>query len=574
MNNIIILDETLVSKIAAGEVVERPASAVKELVENSIDAGARRISIEVADGGKRSIRVVDDGCGMDPRDAKLSIERHATSKLKSAEDLFSIRTLGFRGEALPSIASVSRFELITNNGGSNGTRLIVDGGKLKGQEAAGSSAGTSVTVEDLFFNMPARLKFQKSKTTELSHIVDIISKFILSNPQISFKLKSDGQEILSSIGSGDLLEAIASIYGIDMAKAMLKVGDEKPRDFARGKREMGDVKVHGYATQPVITKSDRYGESFFVNGRFVRNALLSRALEDAYRTLIPGGKYPISVIFIDIDPAEVDVNVHPTKREVKFSRADAVMKAITLAVSAALGEVTAGEGSRQFERPQFDRSGGWKPEMMKILEELPMTNSQYPINSQSPISNYQAKALLQVNLTYIILAKGEDVIIIDQHAAHERIMYEKIKNNTVAGTQNLLVPKTLEIEPKEYALISDNLEEISQLGFDVEIFGKNTILVRGIPAALKIQNIDTAISEILSEIGSSFKIKSIDERREAIWKMMACKSAVKAGDKLSYDEMAGLVEELYATSNPTTCPHGRPTLVTISKSSMEKMFGR
>jgi DNA mismatch repair protein MutL len=503
---------------------------------------------------------------MSPQDAKLSSERHATSKLKSVEDLFSIRTLGFRGEALPSIASVSKFELITNDGGSNGTRLFIEGGKLKGQEASGSSVGTSVTVEDLFFNMPARLKFQKSKTTELSHIIDVISKFILSNPRISFKLKSDGQEMLSSIGSGDLLEAIASIYGIDMAKAMLKIGDER--------HEIRDVKVHGYATQPVITKSDRYGESFFVNGRFVRNALLSRALEDAYRTLIPGDKYPIAVIFIDIDPADVDVNVHPTKREVKFSRADVVMKAITSAVSAALGDVTAGEGSRQFERPRFDPSGGWKPEMMKILEELPMTNSQYPNNSQSPIYNDQTKALLQVDLTYIISVRGEDLVIIDQHAAHERIMYEKIKNNAAAGTQSLLVPKTLEIEAKEYALISENLEEISQLGFDVEIFGKNTIIVRGIPAALRIPNIDTAISEILSELSSSFKIKSVDERREAVWKMMACKSAVKAGDKLSYDEMAGLVRELYGTGNPTTCPHGRPTLVIISRSSMEKMFGR
>lgn len=563
MNNIIILDETLVSKIAAGEVVERPASVVKELVENSIDAGAKRISIDVVDGGKRSIRVTDDGCGMNPQDAKLSIERHATSKLKSAEDLFSIRTLGFRGEALPSIASVSRLELITNNGGSNGTRIVIDGGKLRGQEASGSSAGTSVTVEDLFFNMPARLKFQKSKTTELSHIVDIISKFILSNPQISFKLKSDGREILSSIGSGDLLEAIASIYGIDMAKTMLKIGDE---------RREGVVKIHGFATQPVITKSDRYGESFFVNGRFVRNALLSRALEDAYRTLIPGDKYPISVIFIDIDPAEVDVNVHPTKREVKFSRADVVMKAITSDVSAALGEVTAGEGSRQFESQRYDRSGGWKPEMIKIFGE--MTNDKYQMTNEIPMINERTGTILQLNLTYIILAKGEDVIIIDQHAAHERIMYEKIKNNAVAGTQNLLVPKTLEIEPKEYALISDNLKEVSQLGFDVEIFGKNTIIVRGIPAALKIQNIDTAISEILSDLSSSFKIKSVDERKEAIWKMMACKSAVKAGDKLSYDEMAGLVRELYATSNPTTCPHGRPTLVTISRSNLEKMFGR
>ena len=549
MNKISVLDETLVSKIAAGEVVERPASVVKELVENSIDAGARRISIEVKDGGKKYIKVTDDGCGMNPQDAKLSIDRHTTSKLKSIDDLFSIRTLGFRGEALPSIASVSRFELVTNDG-SSGSRIIVEGGKIKSQESAGCPVGTSVTVEDLFFNTPARLKFQKGKTTELSNVVDIVSKFILSNPQISFSLKSDGKETLSSIGSGNLLDAIASVYGIDMAKAML---------------EVRDAKVHGYVTQPVITKSDRYGESFFVNGRFVRNALLSRALEEAYRTLIPGGKYPIAVVFVEIDPADVDVNVHPTKREVKFSRPDVAMKAVTSAVSAALSEVGVAQGSGGYSGTSFAQSGGWQPEMIKIFGE--MTN-------EIPMSNEQIGTMFQLNLTYIILTMGEDLIMIDQHAAHERIMYEKIKNNVISGTQNLLLPKTLEIDPKEFSLISDNLMEISELGFEIEAFGKNTIIVRGMPAALKIQDIDAAISEILSELSSSFKIKSVDERREAIWKMMACKSAVKAGDKLSFSEMDGLVKELYATSNPTTCPHGRPTLVTISRSSMEKMFGR
>jgi DNA mismatch repair protein MutL len=563
MNKIIILEETLVSKIAAGEVIERPASVVKELVENSIDAGAKRISIEVSDGGKRSIRVTDDGSGMDPQDAKLSIERHATSKLKSADDLFSIRTLGFRGEALPSIASVSRFELVTNESGSNGTMIKVEGGKIKSRESAGAPVGTSITVEELFFNTPARLKFQKSKTTELSHIVDIVSKFILSNPQISFKLKSDGGEVLSSIGSGNLLDAVASIYGADMAKAMLKVGDAA---------QAGDVKVHGYVTQPVITKSDRYGESFFVNGRFVRNALLSRALEEAYRTLIPGDKYPIAVIFVDVNPADIDVNVHPTKREVKFSRPDVAMKAITAAASAALSEVGLKQGSSTYGGGQFNRAEGWKPEMMKILEDLPMMSNQYPITNEQ--NNDRTGTLFQFNLTYIILSKGEDLILIDQHAAHERIMYEKIKNKVIAGTQNLLIPKTIEIEPKEFTLISGNLKEMSELGFEIEAFGKNTVIVRGIPAALKMQGIDSAISGILSELSSSFKIKVVDERREAIWKMMACKAAVKAGDKLSYDEMDGLVKELYATSNPTTCPHGRPTLVRITKADLEKMFGR
>ena len=553
MNKIIQLDETLVSKIAAGEVVERPASAVKELVENSIDAGAKKISIEVKDGGKRYIRVSDDGCGMNPEDAKLSVERHSTSKIRNIDDLFAIRTLGFRGEALPSIASISKFELITSDGDGKGTKIKVEGGKLKSQESAGCPVGTSVTVEELFFNTPARLKFQKGKSTELSNIIDVTSKFILSNPQISFKLNSDGKEILSSIGSGDLLEAIASIYGTDMAKAMI---------------EVRDVKIHGYITQPVITKSDRYGESFFVNGRFVRNALLSRALEDAYRTLIPTGKYPIAVISIDIDPADVDVNVHPTKREVKFIRPDVVMRAITSAASKALSEIGADTGSGSFAGSGYALTEEWKPEPHPALDMLGHPSPFYGEGNQ------RGEVFLQINLTYIISAKGDDLIIIDQHAAHERIMYEKIKNKIISGTQNLLVPKTLEIEPKEFALISDNLEEISQIGFDLEIFGKNMIMVRGIPAALKIQNLDTAINEILSELSSAFRIKSIEERREAVWKMMACKSAVKSGDKLSYAEMDGLIRELFATSNPTTCPHGRPTLVKISKADMEKMFGR
>lgn len=571
MSRIIILDGSIVSKIAAGEVIERPASLVKELVENSIDAGAKNITIEVKDGGKRSVKVVDDGCGMDPADAELSIEKHATSKLKSAEELFSIRTLGFRGEALSSIAAVSRFELVTCDGKKSGTRIKAEGGKIISRAGEGCPAGTSVTVEDLFFNTPARLKFLKGKSTELSNIADLVSKFILSNPGISFHLKSDGQEILSSVGSGNLLDSIAAVYGIDMSKAMLKVGDARC--------ETGDVRVHGYSTQPVITKSDRYGESFFVNGRFVRNALLSRALEVAYSSLIPSNKYPIAVIFVDIDPADVDVNVHPAKREVKFSRPDVVMKAMTSAVSAALKEVSAGSGAGQYDGSRFDGSNNWKPEMIKIFGEtandLPAgRQGQYQMTNETPMTNEQTGALFQLTLTYIIMAKGEDLVMIDQHAAHERIMYEKIKNRVIAGTQSLLVPKTLELEPREFALISDNLGEIKGLGFDIEAFGKNTVIVRGIPAALKIQNIDTAISGIISELSASFNIKSIDERREAVWKMMACKSAVKAGDKLSYSEMEGLVKELYATENPTTCPHGRPTLAVISKASLEKMFGR
>ena len=562
MNKIILLDENTISKIAAGEVIERPASVVKELVENSIDAGAKRIIVEVKDGGKRAIKISDDGCGMNSEDAKLSIERHSTSKIKSADDLFTIKTLGFRGEALASIASISMFELSTSEG-SSGIQINVEGGKIKKETATGHPKGTTVLVEELFYNTPARLKFQKAKSTELSHIIDTVTRFILANPGIAFKLKSDGDEILSSLGSGKLVDSIASVYGVDMAKAMLEIKDQ-------GK----GVRVKGYITQPVVTKSDRNGESFIVNGRFVRNMLISKALEESYRTLIPNGKYPIVVLFIDIDPSAIDVNVHPTKREIKFAKPDEVMRPVSSAVAAALAEVGAQVEAKTYGGSWSVGQDSWKPEMIKIMEELPMTNNQYPINSQSPITNDQTTALMQLNLTYIVSIDGEDLILIDQHAAHERIMYEKIKGKKVSGTQNLLVPKTLELDPREFAILSANLSEIKELGFDIEVFGKNTLNIRGVPAVITMKNIDEAVSEILSDISESFKIKSIDERRESIWKMMACKAAVKAGDKLSYDEMQVLIKELKATSNPTTCPHGRPTMIRIFKSDLEKMFGR
>jgi DNA mismatch repair protein MutL len=564
MNKIIILDDALISKIAAGEVVERPASVIKELVENSIDAGAKNISIEVKDGGKRSIRISDDGNGMSREEAKLSLKRHSTSKLKSSDDLFNIRTLGFRGEALPSIASISRFEMITNDGENTyGSKLVIEGGKIKNDETAGAPTGTSITVEELFFNTPARLKFQKSKNTELSHITDIVSKFIFSNPNISFKLKSEKEEILSSTGNGKLIDAIASVYGADMAKVMIKI-------------EMRDAKceVRGYITQPVVTKSDRNGESIFVNGRYIRNMLISRALEDPYRTLIPNGKYPIAALFIDINPADVDVNVHPTKREVKFARPDEVMRAVSSAVSSALSQVGVASESKSYSGSWRVAEDNWRPEMIRIMEEPQTSNFQLQNNSQIPNPNIQTGALMQINLTYIIAGRGEELVIIDQHAAHERIMFEKIKNKVIAGTQSLLVPKSIEMEATEFSLLSSNMDEISQLGFDIEVFGKNTIMVRGLPAALSLQNINEAISEILSELSASFKIKSLDERKEAIWKMMACKAAVKAGDKLSAYEMDSLIKELYQTSNPTTCPHGRPTLVKVTRNELEKMFGR
>lgn len=551
MNAIKLLDDSTISKISAGEVIERPSSVVKELVENSIDAGADSISIEISDGGKKLIKVSDNGSGMSRSDAELSVERHATSKISDAADLFRISTLGFRGEALASIASVSRFELETGDG-REGTDIKLEGAKKKNISSSGRPKGTTVTIEDLFFNTPARLKFQKSKGTETSHIIDTVSRFILSRPNIAFKLTSDGQTLLSSIGSGKLQDAISSVHGNDMAKAMTDVNGE-------------GGKVRGYVSQPVVTKSDRYGESFMVNGRFVRNMLISKALEEAYKNLIPQGKYPIAVLFIDVDPAEVDVNVHPAKREIKFANADRVMKAVTSAVASALSKTGVEASSRPY-------SSGWTvslnpaiPETIQIMD----TATNEPQMTQS-----RSEPLFQLALTYIITSDGDDLVMIDQHAAHERIMYEKIKNKKVTGTQDLLVPISVELDPHEFTLLSDNIQEMEELGFNAEVFGKDTVLIRGIPAMLECRDLEGVISEIIAEIGRSFKIDTVEERREAVFKMMACKAAVKAGDKLSYQEMDGLIGELKRTSNPTTCPHGRPTMVRISRSEIEKMFGR
>ncbi len=336
------------------------------------------------------------------------------------------------------------------------------------------------------------------------------------------------------------------------------------------------INVHGYTTQPVITKSDRNGESIFVNGRSVRNMLVSKALEEPYRTLIPNGKYPVAVLFIDIDPAEVDVNVHPTKREIKFAKADVVIKAVSAAVSKSLSGIGAETQAPGYSGNWRVAEDQWRPEKIQIQDLTPAFGHPSPFHGEGNefAGGEERGEVFQHLLTYIICSDGDELLIIDQHAAHERIMYEKIKNKVVTSTQDMLVPKTIELEPAVFASITGHLDELSELGFIIENFGKNTIMVRGVPAVLTMKNIDEAVKETLSELSESFKIKSVDERRESMWKMMACKAAVKAGDQLSMAEMEGLIRELKTTSNPTTCPHGRPTMVRISKEQLAKMVGR
>lgn len=531
-----ILPEDLVNKIAAGEVVERPASVVKELVENSIDAKASHITIEIEDAGKKLIRVIDDGVGMGEEECRLALKRHSTSKIESIEDLFNIRTLGFRGEALPSIASVSELKISPNPSGK----------------------GISVEVKDLFKNVPARLKFLKSKNTENAHISNLISKFILSSPDIAFKLIQDKKEALSSPGSGDLKDALASVYGVDLAKNLLEV---------KGGR------IFGFISRPDISRISRDHESFFVNGRYVRNILLSKTVENACRTLIPSNRYPLAALFLSIDPKEVDVNVHPTKREVKFLRTNEVLSEVTKAVSSALSDVQGyqGTGYRDIGIPGTSDKN-WRPEMLDMsfpkeaLESLQAGRIEIEVSEVQPlIPVHQHKG------TYIVATDGEDLVLIDQHAAHERILYDRLSshNSEALKMQSLLIPENLEFTHSEAQALQDKFEYLKGLGFELEDFGKDSFLLRSVPSILTGCAPKEVLLGLLPELSAS-----LEQREERVKKYMACRAAVKAGDKLSFEEMGRLIRDLYRTQNPLTCPHGRPTMIKFSANDIEKLFGR
>lgn len=525
MPRIQILPSDLIDQIAAGEVVERPASVVKELVENSIDAGARHISIEIKGAGKKLMAVADDGSGLTEEEIKLALLRHSTSKLSSLEDLFNIQTLGFRGEALPSIASVSKMKIERNDSGR----------------------GVTVKVADLFQNIPARLKFLKSDSTEVGHITDLVSRFILSHPEIVFKLTIDDREIFSSSGSGKLEDAALAVYGLDLTRDLLPVENEM---------------VQGLVSRPNISRVDRNLESFFVNGRYIKNFLLGRAVEDAYRTLIPLNRYPVAILFLLVPPAEVDVNVHPTKREVKFLKTQEVTGAVYHAVKQALSEALDVKEYQNIGISEGTEKGSEK------FEEVELVVSD--VQTLIPVHQFLD--------TYIITTDGVDLILVDQHAAHERILFDRSQSKPAggpagtvnAGTQNLLIPENIEFTQQEALQLKSNLRFLSGLGFEIEEFGGNSFLIRSVPPVLTRVPPREVLSDILAELSN----KTLEDKQTAILKLMACHGAVKAGDRLSSSEMNGLLRDLYKTTNPLTCPHGRPTMVKLTQADLEKMFGR
>ncbi|MBI5399436.1 DNA mismatch repair endonuclease MutL [Candidatus Saganbacteria bacterium] len=579
MTLIHVLPEDLINKIAAGEVIERPSSVVKELVENAIDAQATKITIETQGAGSRLIRVTDNGSGMSKEELKLALERHATSKISSLDDLFHIQTLGFRGEALPSIASVSKMELKSRtNQTQGGAQIILEGGKVLSNEDCGAPVGTTLTVKELFFNTPARKKFLKAPATEINQIADIVNKYALANPQIAFELISDGKPLLTTSGSGKLADVILAIYGLDLAQSLLPV----EQTFKYGR-------VFGLTSQPNISRLDKNYETFFVNHRYVKNFLLNRALEEAYRTLIPGNRYPAAVIFIEIDPAQIDVNVHPTKREIKFAKNQEVMEAITSAVKLALEKVreqrlglgTEGIGNQGIEASRHQgHEGSWKSEMLDILMDA---KQAFDLSIQPAESLPQAETLPllplgQINQTYIVATDGQDMVLIDQHAAHERILYDKLSSqaieNNFISNQNLLLPETIELTVNEANLLADNLNYLNSLGFDLAEFGPQTFLMRGVPTMISNSSAKETLKDILSELEELERSAQVNVKQERIRKYLACHGAIKAGDKLSFQEMGQLIKQLHTTTNPLTCPHGRPTLIRFSEAELNRRFGR
>lgn len=539
MAKIHLLPDELINQIAAGEVIERPASVVKELVENAIDAGAARITIEIQGTGKKLIRVADNGRGMSEKEISLALQRHSTSKISSLDDLFNIQTLGFRGEALPSIASVSKTKISPNPSG----------------------AGLTVEVKELFHNIPVRKKFLKSDATEMGHIGDIVAKYILAYPGISFELTSDGKPLLQSAGTGNLKDAIMSVYGVELLKELSAVAAELPWG-----------KINGLVSRPTITRLDKNYEIFFVNGRSVKNFLLNRALEEAYRTLIPSGRYPVGVIFISIDPKLVDVNVHPTKREVKFLRTNEVTAALTEAVK------------RVWDNGKDAGMDVGSQSLVEndSLDQIPISGfhtgflTHNPTTSFSQLETGEPSPVFQVNNTYIIKPTDEGITIIDQHAAHERILYDQLSRprSNVQGRQPLLVPEAIEVGVKESAILKEDPEYFHDLGFELEEFGQNTYLIRTVPAAAVKAPIKQLLLDLISELGEAGKAVQLEVKLENARKLIACHSAIRAGDKLTVEEMNRLVKDLYNTASPATCPHGRPTIVKIDEPTLKKWFQR
>lgn len=592
MSRIKVMDEVLANKIAAGEVVEKTMNVVKELVENSIDAKSSEITIKLIDSGVKEIEVSDNGIGMDREDAVMAFSRHATSKLKNLDDLFYIESLGFRGEALPSIASVSNVCLKTSNG-ETGTLVTLEGGENIKVSSCDLQEGTTITVSDLFYNTPVRLKYLKNLYVELSNIVEYVDKMALSYPDIKFCLINNDKVLLRTDGSGDLLKVIYQIYGADVTKKMISISGEND-----------DYYISGFISYPEVTKSNRNGITTLVNGRVIKNNELNKIIIDSYHTYIPKDKFPIVVLNIDVDPILIDINIHPTKMDIKFSKMDTLkelvtdlvtkkLKQLTLIPNAAVRDVSSiAEVSKQIKNSNDDVSYnsvlGDKTsyEEIKLDFEVNAREERYnetkedtdeveevPVEKEYRIKKMEPRGI--VYSTYIIAENEDGMYIIDQHAAAERINYEKVlaalKEKVVIV--DLLIPIKIELSASEALIVKENFSLLEEYGFKTEEFGINTIIVRSHPSWI----MDDVAEECIRKVIDIIITRESFDFDLFVWRMaatMACRMSIKANDYISYDDQMFLLDSLRKCDNPFTCPHGRPTIITYTKYDLEKLFKR
>lgn len=564
-----ILDEEVASQIAAGEVVERPASVVKELLENAVDAGATRITVDIAGGGRELIRVADNGCGMTAQEAVLSLQRHATSKIRRPEDLVAIRTLGFRGEALPSVASVSRLSLVTRARGElEGVRLEVEAGEIRTLEPAGAAEGTTVTVTDLFYNTPARRKFLKTDRTELGQIGDVVSRVALSHPGLSVRLAAEGGELLHAPGSPEPLNTVAALYGNELARKLLSVSHHRS----------GAI-VEGFISRPTWTRPTRSAQQFFVNGRWIRSRTLSHALDAAFRGALPAGRFPFALLYVEIDPAVVDVNVHPTKAEVRFLRDWEVHRLVQEAVEAALAGTAAPRAPvRQELLDAADLvHAAWLPAAPSTVP--PAARAPHPPADSAPAGQPALPALhaplrglrpvAQLWDSYILAEGAEGLLIIDQHLAHERVLFDRYRAGDPAPGRPLDAPVTLQLSHREALAADERLPELTRLGFTLEPFGRDAFVVRSVPEGVADGAEEAVLRRVLEELAGR---GPADEDRAAA--ATACRAAVRKGVPLGREEIVRLLHDLERVANPHTCPHGCPIAVELSFQELLKRFKR
>ncbi len=580
-----VLSEKVIAQIAAGEVIERPASVIKELIENALDAGATHIRVSVEGGGRRLLRVSDDGAGIPAQEVEMAFARHATSKLQTADDLTRIQTLGFRGEALASISAVSRVQITTRHRDeTSGTSMLIEGGRLENRRSVGAPVGTVISVENLFYNTPARLKFLKAENTEKRNIATLITRYALAYPQVRFILEQDDREVFRSNGSGQLADVLVTALGLDTFKHMIEVDGSDAQ-----------ITVYGYTSAPDTSRTDRSRITLFVNGRWIQDNSLSYAVVQAYHTFLMTGRYPVAVLMIGVPPDVVDVNVHPTKAEVRFQNPNAVFSAVQRAVRRAVVD--------QAQTPALHSrlAAAWMPNhpaeqtRLNLPLESPGQFPQhrtniYPQDTENdptaipygpnaparPRTLPMLRVVGQVAASYIVAEGPSGMYLIDQHAAHERILYEQFMLDYAQKeplAQLTLSAQMIDLPAAEARLIEENLDALQAVGFKLEVFGANTFIIRSIPALLADSDPLMAIANILPELELGHKPgqAAIEEK---IVKRVCKLVAVKAGTVLSIDEMQGLIRQLERCESPQTCPHGRPTLLHMSSDQLAREFGR